>query len=264
MQNATELDRAAPAPRREGVQAIARAGQVLRALEPHPEGLALGELSAAVGLPKSTVHRLVGALAAEDLVSSRPGARIVLGAALARLSAATALSLPNALRPALKQLRCRVEETVDLAVLDGTSMRFVDQLPASHRLRAVSAVGARFPLHCTANGKALLAAMPPQDALALLPARLQRTTPKTIASRSALLEELARIRRRGVAFDREEHTQGICAVGAAVLDAAGPVAAISVPVPTPRFGGNEKRYAAEVRAAAEEASALLLRARHLP
>jgi len=262
MQNASQHDRAPSTHRREGVQAIARAGLLLRALERHPDGLALGELSVAAGLPKSTVHRLVAALAAEDLVSARPGARIVLGSGLARLGAATARSLPEELRPVLERLRQQVDETVDLAVLDGDAMRFVDQLPAGHRLRAVSAVGVRFPLHCTANGKALLAAMPARDALALLPARLPRTTPNTIASRSALLEELERIRRRGVAFDREEHTQGICAVGAAVTDDAGPVAAISVPVPTPRFAGNEKRYAAEVKLAAQEASRLLRSSHH--
>jgi DNA-binding IclR family transcriptional regulator len=133
----------------------------------------------------------------------------------------------------------------------------VDQLPAPHRLRAVSAVGVAFPLHCTANGKALLAAMTDEQCRALLPARLERLTPHTITGRAALLAELDRVRRDGVAFDREEHTEGICAVGAAVVDAAGPAAAISVPVPTPRFRGEEDRYAERVVLAAAEANRLL-------
>ncbi|HUA73561.1 MAG TPA: IclR family transcriptional regulator [Solirubrobacteraceae bacterium] len=243
--------------RAEGVQAIARAGSVLRALERHPPGLALGELARAVELPKSTVHRLVGALSAEELVGTDATGRIVLGGALARLGAAGSHALQDELRPLLLGLREELGETVDLAVLDGGRMRFVEQLPAAHRLRAVSAVGARFPLHCTANGKAFLAALPPDRATALLPERLERYTPQTIVARAKLLRELEQVRARGVAIDREEHTEGISAVGAAVLGPLGPLAAISVPVPTARFHGGEQRYAGAVRRAAREAAALL-------
>jgi DNA-binding IclR family transcriptional regulator len=242
---------------REGVQAIARAGSVLRALERHPGGLALGELAATVQLPKSTVHRLVGALTDEDLASTDASGKIVLGGALARLGAAGSRALQDELRPLLQSLREEVEETVDLAVPDAGQMRFVEQLPAAHRLRAVSAVGARFPMHCTANGKAFLTALPSDRALAVLPARLQRFTPHTITSRATLLQELEQIRVRGVAFDHDEHTEGISAVGAAVLGPLGPLAAISVPVPTARFAGREQRYAAAVARAAREAAGML-------
>jgi DNA-binding IclR family transcriptional regulator len=243
---------------RGGVQSIARAGAVLRALEAKPAGLPLGELSAAVGLPKSTVHRLVAALAAEELVGTAPDGRIRLGGGLTRLGAASRESLGAELMPVLRQLRSELDETVDLAVLDGTVARFVEQIAAPHRLRAVSAVGAAFPLHCTANGKALLAALPDEHALSLLPARLDRFTPNTIVTRKALLAELSEVRSDGLAYDREEHTEGICAIGAAVSDAAGgPVAAISVPVPTPRFQGQETRYADSLRSAAGAATQLL-------
>jgi DNA-binding IclR family transcriptional regulator len=241
----------------QGVQAIARAGSVLRALEQHPPGLPLGELARAVQLPKSTVHRLVGALSAEELVGTDAAGRIVLGGALARLGAAGSHALQDELRPLLSRLREQLDETVDLAVLDSDGMRFVEQLPAAHRLRAVSAVGARFPLHCTANGKAFLAALAPDRAAALLPARLQRCTPHTITARAKLLRELEQVRERGVAFDREEHTEGISAVGAALLGPLGPLAAISVPVPTARFHGGEQRYALAVQRAAREAATLL-------
>jgi DNA-binding IclR family transcriptional regulator len=235
---------------RGGVRSIARAGAVLRALESAPAGLPLGELSTAVDLPKSTVHRLVAALAAEDLVGTAPDGRIRLGGGLARLGAASRESLGAELMPVLRDLHAELDETVDLAVLDGGSARFVEQIAAPHRLRAVSAVGAAFPLHCTANGKALLAALPPEHARALLPARLERFTPDTIVARKDLLAELDAVRAAGVARDREEHTEGICAVGAAVLDPAGaPLAAISVPVPTPRFAGREAHYADRLLAA---------------
>jgi DNA-binding IclR family transcriptional regulator len=237
---------------RQGVQAIARAGAVLRALERHPEGIALADLALAVKLPKSTVHRLVGALAAEELVDTGES-HIRLGTGLVRLGAASRQTLRHEVRPVLERLHGELGETVDLAVLDGSAARFIDQLAATHRLRAVSAIGLAFPLHCTANGKALLAALDPEEALARLPSRLERMTARTITSRAAIVVELEQVRRDGVAFDREEHTEGICAVGAAVYDAAGLAGTISIPVPTPRFRGSEKRYANAVRAAASEA-----------
>jgi DNA-binding IclR family transcriptional regulator len=238
-----------------GVQSIARAASVLRTLAENPEGIGLAELAGATGLPKSTVHRLVGALAEEGLVHSG-AAGIRLGAGLARLGAASRETLRAGIRPVLEQLHRELDETVDLAVLDGASARFIDQIAAPRRLQAVSTVGASFPLHCTANGKALLAALGDERVLALLPARLQRFTANTITARAALLDELARVRNARVAFDRAEHTIGICAVGAAVHDAAGLAGAISVPVPAPRFRGSERRYARRVREAAAEASRL--------
>jgi DNA-binding IclR family transcriptional regulator len=207
-------------------------------------------------LPKSTAHRIVGALAAEGLVAQPGDGRVRLGPACARLGTAAREATTERLRPVLLGLRRELDETVDLAVLDGASVRFVDQVPAPRRLRAISAVGELFPPHCTANGKALLAALPEGQAKALLPHRLPRLTPHTIVSREALLAELAQIRREGVAYDREEHTDGICAVAAAVSDGSDP-AAISVPVPAPRFHGNEPALAAAVREAAAAASDLL-------
>jgi DNA-binding IclR family transcriptional regulator len=242
---------------RHGVQAIARAAAILRALEGAPQGLGISELAAATQLPKSTVHRLVTALATELLVSQDGEGRVRLGSAIARLGAASREALGERLRPVLVALRRRLDETVDIAVLDGAAVRFVDQVPAPRRLRAMSSVGELFPLHCTANGKALLAAMPVEQVEALLTGRLERFTPRTIVSRAKLFDALAQVRETGVAFDREEHTEGICAVGAAVGDKENPLAAISVPVPAPRFYGREEELAEAVRGAANAADKAL-------
>ena len=243
---------------RHGVQAIARAAAILRALEGTPQGLGISELAGATELPKSTVHRLVSALAAEQLTSQDSEGRVRLGSAIARLGTASREALGEQLRPVLVDLRRRLDETVDLAVLDGAAVRFVDQVPAPRRLRATSSVGELFPLHCTANGKALLAAMPVEQVEALLPARLEPHTSQTIASRAKLLVELDDVRKAGVAFDREEHTEGICAVGVALPDSSGaPMAAISVPMPSQRFHGQEKRVAIAVRAAGSASRELL-------
>jgi DNA-binding IclR family transcriptional regulator len=242
-----------PDGRNAGIQVISRAAQILRALDGAPDGLSLSQLAERVDLPRSTVHRLTTALAAEGLVAAAsPEGRVRLGPELSRLAIGARRDIRRELRPFMEQLFERLNETVDCAILDGDHLVFVDQIAAPHRLRAVSAVGAVFPLHCTANGKAILAALPPAVANEVLPARLERFTEATITNRRDLARELESIRETGVAFDREEHTDGICAGGVAVRDAFGQLAALSVPMPAQRFRGRETEIAeelSEVRAA---------------
>src|SRR3954453_19608607 len=137
-----------------GVQVIARAAQILRALDGEPHGLSLSQLSERLDLPRSTVHRVVSALATEGLVAAAsPNGRVRLGPELARLALSSRRELRQELRPHLQRLFDTLNETVDCAVLDGDYLRFIDQIAAPHRLRAVSSVGATFPPPCTAKGK---------------------------------------------------------------------------------------------------------------
>jgi DNA-binding IclR family transcriptional regulator len=227
-----------------GIQVIARAGAILRALSGHPQGVSLSSLAKQVELPRSTTHRIVSALQAEDFViGGSDGGRVRLGPGLVRLAAAERLDLRAEVRPHIEDLSARLAETVDLAVLDGDAVLFLDQVSAPQRLRAVSAVGSHFPAYCTANGKALLAELPLRSVQDLLPARLEERTPNTLTSRSALEKELGKVRRDGYAVDREEHTLGICAVGAVVHDSFGAEMALTVPLPAQRFVGREDEIA---------------------
>ncbi|MGH3969887.1 MAG: IclR family transcriptional regulator C-terminal domain-containing protein, partial [Mycobacterium sp.] len=115
---------------------------------------------------------------------------------------------------------------------------------SSHRLRAVSAVGVRFPLEVTANGKAALAALDDADAQAAL----ARFGPE-LADR--LRNDIAEIQRTGIAFDRGEHTAGISAAAIAHRVVGDNVVAISVPAPTDRFLEKEERIVAALRTAAD-------------
>ena len=234
---------------------ISRVAQILRALEYEHDGVTLSTLAERTGLPRSTIHRLLAALEVEGLVAPAPtSGRMRIGPELRRI-ADSRPDLGAVLRPVMRTLFDELQETIDLAQLDGDHLRFVDQIAAPHRLRAVSAVGATFPLHCTANGKAVLALMDDDEVKALLPARLPRHTPNTIVTRRALLEELETVRQDGIALDREEHTLGICAAGFALRDAAGHSLAITVPVPRQRFDGRERELVARLRAAREQAQA---------
>ncbi|MEH7331697.1 IclR family transcriptional regulator [Neobacillus drentensis] len=226
------------------VQVISRAANILRALRDHPKGLSLSQIAKEVGLARSTVQRVVMTLEQERFVtaaSANGGFR--LGPEIAMLAAAVHRDLREEIRPFLIQLSQQVNETVDLAVLDNGKMLFVDQIIAPHPLQATSQPGASFPLHCTANGKAILAALPITEVENLLPEQLQQFTDYTISCRDELLKELETVRKNGVAFAREEHIRGICAVGTVVMDRMGGLNAVSIPLPSTRFYGNEEKLA---------------------
>jgi DNA-binding IclR family transcriptional regulator len=138
-------------------------------------------------------------------------------------------------RPFLVKLSHELRETVDLATVKKDHLVFTDQVIGSQRLRTVSAVGETFPLYCTANGKAYLAEIDDDAVMRLIGKSFERRTPKTLTRLSDLIKDLQQVRQTGVAFDREEHTLGICAAGVALRDLLGNYVAISVPVPAPRF-----------------------------
>jgi DNA-binding IclR family transcriptional regulator len=228
-----------------GVQVVHRTAAILNSLRGEPNGLSLSQIAERVGLARSTVHRLVAALEHERYVVAATNSRgFRLGPALASLAWAAYRDVTLLVHPYLVELSEELNETVDLAVLEHDQVLFVDQVPAAaQRLRAVSAVGAVFPVHCTANGKTLLSLLTDEEIERLLPESFERHTPQTIPTRDALLAELKEVRRQGIAYDREEHTAGICAIGAPV-EAHGRLAAITVPLPALRFHGNEDRIAA--------------------
>lgn len=230
---------------RQGIQVIARAASLLRALERRPEGLSLGDLAKAVSLPRSTVQRIVDALDKEGFVlaaSSSSGVR--LGPALLALAAATRFHIAEAARETLEALAKECGETVDLSLSDQDKVVFIDQVPGTHRLTALSAVGVSFPLHSSANGKAVLAAMPDEEIAKLRRRlRLSAVTPNTITTWDQLDREINAVRRQGVAFDREENSVGISAVSVAIRSPSGELAAISIPAPTQRFEASKNELA---------------------
>ena len=237
MDTATPIDKG-------GIQVIARAAAILRSLRNEPNGLSLGDIAARVSLPRSTVQRIVAALLEEKLLMSASStARVKLGPGLVQLAAAVDAGTEKIARPLMQELSRQADETVDLSILDGDAVVFVDQMQGTQRLAAVSAVGKRFPLHCTANGKALLALLGPERREALLSGRLKRFTAaaKTLTDKAALHRELRDVEESGLAFDMEEHSVGICAVGAAFLDPAGRAYSLSIPVPTSRFADRRQQ-----------------------
>lgn len=232
-----EVESQSTSPAREsGVQVLARAGELLRLLKHSPGGVTQVELANRLGLARTTVHRILHALVAEGLVqqSGRSG-RYRLGPEILQMAEAARGVLVTEVHPYLLRLSQELNETVDLSILDRGQVTFIDQVVATHRLRAVSAIGSSFPLHCTANGKAILASMPAADVARALPETLQAFTPNTITSHGKLQAQIKEIAETGIAYDMEEHGLGICAIGGALRGTQLGFAAISIPVPSHRF-----------------------------
>lgn len=224
---------------------LRRAAAALDEIAAEPGHLRLVDLGERLGLAKSTVRRLLVGLVEVGLVSVDSNGRFSLGDRLLGFGSATGAHIAAIFRPTIEKVAAATDgETVDLSVLRGQRMWFVDQIESSHRLRAVSAVGVRFPLAGTANGKAALAALDDAEAQAAL-ARM----PQELAA--ALRSEIDEIRSTGIAFDRDEHTPGISAAAIARRSVGDNVIAISVPTPTERFAEKQDQIVAALRAAAE-------------
>jgi len=215
----------------QGIQVISRAAQILRVLGADSGGLSLGQIAKQVELPRSTVQRIVSALIHEGLAASDGGnGGIRLGDEIRALAHAPAFDLRAHFRPLLEQISATTSETVDLAVLEGRHMRFIDQIEGSQRLRTVSTIGDRFPLTITANGKAALAQLSDASARALI-----YTEHGSEIRIEALMDELRGIQQGDIASDLGEHSEEVCALGFAVIGPNKEIAAISVPVPSSRF-----------------------------
>lgn len=217
-----------------GVQVIARAAAILRALG--SEGMSLGTLAKTTGLPRSTVQRLVDALASENLVEAgEKGVRPGWG--LQQLSQQSYSRVAAIARPALEQLFERTRETVDISVATGREVAFLDRIISDQEVRVVPFGDRPRPLHAMANGKALLSRMTDPQILALTAKGMSRLTDWTIADTADLLRDIAEVRKSGFAYDRQEHASGVCAIGIALEVPGMRPHAMSVVAPAFRYEG---------------------------
>lgn len=238
--------------RNTGIQVISRAARILRVLGKETNGLSLGDIASRVNLPRSTVQRIVAALAEEGFISMRPGnGTIRLGPEIQYLAQSFGTTIIDKMRSVMKRLSEETGETVDLAMLEKNRMRFIDQIEGSQRLRTVSKIGEAFPLTTTANGKAALACMDRARATSLIKSELglSGNSSKTL---KRLLLELDSIGKGELARDENEHTEGICALGFALTDNNGDVYALSIPVPSTRYQREKSHLSKAVKKIAEQ------------
>jgi len=190
---------------RNGIQVIARAAAILRALKTDQTGMSLGQIAQIVGLPRSTVQRIAGALQEERLVIADPNGRgLRLGPEVSALAEGTRYNVVETCRLLLMELSQATGETADLSVMRGAGMIFLDQVPGTHRLRTVSSVSEVFPLTTTANGKACLSMLDEAKAEQLIKDEWDRRNVRGDVQR--FQQTLALVRETGLAFDLDQHT----------------------------------------------------------
>ena len=188
---------------------------VLKELALYPDGVGLDELTRAVGSPKPTVHRALGALRRAGLADQDARGHYLLGDEFLRMAFAHHEARPEhvRVRPVLETLARRHGETAHYAVLDGPEVVYRAKVdPPSGAARLTSTVGGRNPAHSTAVGKLLLSyclgsRRSVQTWIGRSP--LPRRTPQTHCTATELHRELEEIRRRGYAVDDQENEVGV-------------------------------------------------------
>jgi DNA-binding IclR family transcriptional regulator len=222
------------------VKSLIKALNILEAIADNgPQGIT--ELGKHLGLRLSTVHRLLGTLKGKGYVLTDPlTSRYMLGGTVARIGDALSRQSPLLVhgQVAVEQLSLACNESVNLGLLEGTDIVYAARHESRYSLRIITVLGMRWPAHSTALGKVCLAGMTDDEVIRLYSRakKLQRLTPKTVTDIPELLNQLAAIRAKGMAYDDEENSLGTRCIAVPVHGHSGAVvAALSISGPKARL-----------------------------
>jgi DNA-binding IclR family transcriptional regulator len=181
------------------------------------------EISSITGFPPATTHRIAATLVKKQYFNQDPVTKHY-SLSLRFLELGTKVQqqfdLPTVARPYLQQLMSETGESANLAIWDGDSAVYLDQVQSDKSmLKIFTRLGTRVPLYSTGVGKMLMSRWSKPE----LESYLKRTklishTPNTLISRAKILQELDRISERGFAVDNEEMEEGVRCVAALVFD----------------------------------------------
>lgn len=227
------------------VSSVDNALILLLAFKDRPS-IAVKEGAELLGVAPSTAHRLLVTLHSHGFVTQEAETRRYrAGAELldVALGALKSLDVLRVARPHLEQLRDVVRETVNLILLDGSHIRFIDSVEGPEAVRVSNRTGTVLPAHCTAGGKMLLASLSTTQLRHLYPLnRLSGLTPSSITDREVLFRELAEVRRLGYATNFEQSMMGVSAVAVPIMDPRGRmVASIGISAPAARLDDDRVR-----------------------
>jgi DNA-binding IclR family transcriptional regulator len=237
------------------IESVDKALKLLLLLGEQPE-IRLSEATRYLGVASSTAHRLLAMLAYRGFVRQDPMSK-AYGPGPALTSVAFAIfgriDIQRTATPVLRALSDRLRETVHVGMLDGASVRFIAAVEGPTAVRVASRLGRTMPAHCTSTGKAMLAQLSEQELRQLLPdEELERITPQSIGSRTALEAELVRVRERGYAVNREESEEGVASVAVAIPTRA-PGLALALNLAAPQHRLPKSQYSPVATALVEAA-----------
>ena len=219
----------------ETLGSLEKAIEILHHLHAEAGGVGVTAIGRALGMPKSSVHRLLSALARRNLVErdTRGHYRTGIGLVALGLGALEHEPVVVAARPVLEAEAAALGETVFLVAARAGQLLVLDKAEGSGFLRAAPRVGAEVPVHATAVGKLFIAFG--GDSVAPPEGGFERFTPQTLGSRAALLLDVERAREQGFAFNREEWIPGLAVVAAPVLVRGRMQAAVALASSAQRF-----------------------------
>jgi len=241
---------------------VERALAILQYMARQPGEHGVRSLSAALDLSPSSVHRLLDTLGRLGFVRQNAVTeKYSIGAQAVQLGIAAlgSFDVTSVAPPCLRTLVAETGESAFLAVLDDGEVVYLYKEEGPRAIRTTARLGSRRPAHCTALGKSFLATMPPTEARAILERKgMPPLTANTITDLTRMWEELADVRLRGYAVDREEVELGLLCLAAPIRDYRGvTVAAVSMAGPIERMQPFEERYGRRIAAAAQEISLAL-------
>ena len=197
------------------------------------------QISERVGMHKSTVHRLLATLEEKRFVERGPETGTYrLGINLLHMAYLTLEQ--NDLRKIasryLRQLNDLYRETVNLSILDGVDVVYLDVVESPQRVKLAVATGQRLPAFCTASGKAILAFSPDEVVKQVFEYGIPQYTSNTLDSPERIFENLSRTREQGFALSLQEFEEGINAIAVPILDGNNqPLASVAVAGPSYRL-----------------------------
>lgn len=214
-------------PRRDHVQSIERCLAVIEAFTGHAGSMSFSELASETGLSKPTVRRILLTLEALGYARSA-GSRFALTPRVLDLGYAylSSLNLTSVAQPVMEALTDQLRESTTLSALDGVDVVYLNRVHR-HRISSLTlAVGTRLPAHATSSGHVLLADLPPEAVADYFrKADLKPLTDRTLATKSALLDRLKKVRTRGWDIVDQELEIGRISAAAPIRDANGVVVA---------------------------------------
>ncbi len=217
------------------VPALERANAVLALLAIEPYTWTLSELSRHLHISKSTMYSLLMTMERLHWVNRDRHDTYALGGAIGKFVSAYAgqYDLIEEFRRLAQPVMRKLQETIQLARLEEADVLYMAKIEAPSPVQMVAGPGVRFPAHATGLGKSLLACLANDQVCRIFPdEKLQSVTEHTIDNRTALLQELARIRDDGYALDLQEGVMGFCCAAAPIRRANGEaVAAVSCSMP---------------------------------
>jgi IclR family acetate operon transcriptional repressor len=217
-----------------GVQALARALDLLEHMAKASEGSSLSHLSEVSGLPGPTTHRLLRTLVQRGYVRQLPSRRYALGPCCISLAERATQLMGSWARPHLERLVDGSGETANMAMLDGNFAVYVAQVPSRYSVRMFIEVGRRAYPHASGVGKAILSQLSEQAVRDIIGRiGMPPLTDRSMQHIDELLVELQRIRARGYAVDDGEQEVGVRCLAVPVPLTSSPVA-ISISGPASR------------------------------